>query len=279
MNNSDKHIAEFVLRHRYSNTSCPSPSPNRPRDRPSLPNHCHEGCGVIGPSEPVSCPAAPVAPAPLFPVAFHHFGLIDWGHDNATGPYTAANQAIMFRRQSGPLADRVDELGSVVTMPHEATLIYSESLLRQAVFGFWRRSVGVGFLVALLVALLSLGVLIAQGMASWIVAVVSAVLMLGVGFAIAVYIIHYRNSLRKFRQMAKPQATFLADESTFTITSDIATTTLQWSAVKELWQFSSVWLFLYSKGQFTTLPLACLSPETQAHIVQCVRTAGGKVDG
>jgi len=163
-------------------------------------------------------------------------------------------------------------------MSHEATLIYSEALLRQAVFAFWRRSVGVGFLAALLVAMLGLGVLVAQGMASWIVGTLAAVLVLGIAFATVVYVVHYRNSLRKFRQMDNPRATFRADESTFTIISDIGTTTLQWSAVKELWQFPSVWLFLYSKAQFTTLPLACLSPETQAYIVQCVRAAGGKVD-
>jgi hypothetical protein len=164
-------------------------------------------------------------------------------------------------------------------MSHEATLIYSEALLRQAVFAFWRRSVGVGFLAALLVAVLGLVVLIAQGMASWLVGTIAAVLVLGIGFAAAVYVVHYRNSLRKFRQMDKPQATFRADESSFTIVSDIGPSTLQWSAVKELWQFPSVWLLLYSKAQFTTLPLACLSPETQAYIVQRVRESGGKVDG
>jgi hypothetical protein len=164
-------------------------------------------------------------------------------------------------------------------MSHEATLIYSEALLRQAVFAFWRRSVGVGFLAALLVAVLGLVVLIAQGMASWLVGTIAAVLVLGIGFAAAVYVVHYRNSLRKFRQMDKPQATFRADESSFTIISDIGPSTLQWSAVKELWQFPSVWLLLYSKAQFTTLPLACLSPETQAYIVQRVRESGGKVDG
>jgi hypothetical protein len=79
--------------------------------------------------------------------------------------------------------------------------------------------------------------------------------------------------------MSQPRATFRADESSFTMSSDIGTTTLQWSAVKELWQFQSVWLLLYSKAQFTTLPLACLPLETQAHIVQCIRAAGGKVDG
>lgn len=164
-------------------------------------------------------------------------------------------------------------------MPHEATLIYSEALLRQAVFAFWWRSVGIGFFVALFIAAIGLVVLVALGQASWLIGVLATVLVAGIGFAIAVYVVHYRNSLRKFRQLDKPRSTFSADDSSFTLISDIGTTTLQWSAVKELWQFQSVWLFLYSKSQFTTLPVACLSPETQAYIVQCVRTAGGKVDG
>ena len=164
-------------------------------------------------------------------------------------------------------------------MPHEATLIYSESLLRQAVFGFWHRSVGIGFFVALVIAALGLVVLVALGQSSWIIGGLAAVLVVGVAFAIVIYVVHYRRSLQKFRQMDKPQATFRADESSFTMSSDIGTTTLQWSAVKELWQFPSVWLLLYSKSQFTTLPLACLPAETQAYIVQCVRAAGGKVDG
>jgi YcxB-like protein len=163
-------------------------------------------------------------------------------------------------------------------MSHEATLIYSEALLRQAVFAFWRRTVGVSFLIALVVAALGLGILVAQDVSSWLIAGLGSVLVLGVVFATAVYVVHYKKSLRKFRQMEKPQATFRADESSFTVSSDVGTTTLQWSAVKELWQFPSVWLLLYSKSQFTTLPIECLSPETQAYIVQCVRTAGGKVD-
>jgi hypothetical protein len=173
----------------------------------------------------------------------------------------------------------VSKLGSIATMPHEATLIYSTTLLRQAVFAFWRRSVGVGFFVALLIAALGLVVLMALGQASWLIGGLAVVLVLGIAFATVVYVVHYRNSLRKFRQMDNPQATFRAEESSFTMSSDIGTTTLQWSAVKELWQFPSVWLLLYSKSQFTTLPLACLPPETQAYIVQCIRAAGGKVDG
>jgi len=216
--------------------------------------------------------------ADRFIVAFNPIGLVNWGHDIITYPCAATNQAMVFRRQSEPLESPVVAFDSVAAMPHEATLIYSTVLLRQAVFAFWWRSVGVGFFVALFIAAIGLVVLVALGQASWIIGVLATVLVAGIGFAVAVYVVHYRNSLRKFRQMDTPRSTFRAEESSFTMSSDIGTTTLQWSTVKELWQFPSVWLLLYSKSQFTTLPVACLSPETQAYIVQCVRTAGGKVD-
>jgi hypothetical protein len=164
-------------------------------------------------------------------------------------------------------------------MSHEATLIYSEPLLRAAVLAFWRRSIGVSFVVVLTFLAVSFGVLVAQGEASWLIGALATVLVMGVAFPAALYFFHYRNSLRKFREMGNPHATFCAEDSTFTISSGIGTTTLQWSAVKELWQFSSVWLLLYSKAQFSTLPLACLSPEMQAFIAQHVRAAGGKVGG
>ena len=164
-------------------------------------------------------------------------------------------------------------------MSHETTLIYSESLLRQAVFAFWRRSVGLGFILMLVALPAILGVLVALDAASWLIATLAAVLVIAAAVAAALYVAHYRNSLRKFRKMDKPRATFRADESSFTMSSDAGTTTLQWSAVKELWQFPSVWLLLYSKTQFTTLPLACLPPETQAFVRERVREAGGKVAG
>ena len=162
-------------------------------------------------------------------------------------------------------------------MAHEATLIYSESLLREAVFGFWRRSIGMGFILMLVALTVVLGVLVALGAPVWIMVTLAVLLVLAAAVAVALYIGYYRNSLRKFRTMSTPRATFRADESSFTMTSDAGTTTLQWSAVKELWQFPSVWLLLYSKTQFSTLPLACLPPDVQAFVQERVREAGGKV--
>ncbi|MDR0251361.1 MAG: YcxB family protein [Burkholderiales bacterium] len=163
-------------------------------------------------------------------------------------------------------------------MLHETTLIYSEQILRQAVFGFLRRSLGIGFIVALVVVALSFGLLVVQGTNTWHVGVLGSILLIGIVSAVALYFTHYRASLRKFREIGS-QATFSVAESTFTITSAIGTTTLQWSVVKELWQFSGVWLLLYSKAQFNILPLHCLPHEMQALIVQRVQSAGGKIVG
>ncbi|HZC81526.1 MAG TPA: hypothetical protein VE222_07355, partial [Nitrospiraceae bacterium] len=84
-------------------------------------------------------------------------------------------------------------------MSHEATLIYSESLLREAVFGFWRRSIGTGFILMLVVLAVVLGVLVVLGAPLWIIVTLAVLLVLAAAVAVALYIGYYRNSLRKFR--------------------------------------------------------------------------------
>jgi hypothetical protein len=45
-------------------------------------------------------------------------------------------------------------------MRHETTLIFTDSLIREAVLAFWRRSVGLGFGVAVLAVAAGLGFLV-----------------------------------------------------------------------------------------------------------------------
>ena len=123
---------------------------------------------------------------------------------------------------------------TLAAMNYETTLTYSEPLLRHAVFAFWRRTVGVGFLAALLLTGVSLVSLLARGEVSWIVGVLGTVFVFGILFVVALYFIHYRNSLAKFRDMGSPNAKFSVNDSSFTVSSGTGTATLQWSVVKEL---------------------------------------------
>ena len=164
-------------------------------------------------------------------------------------------------------------------MPHQSTLAYTESIVREAVLAFWRRTVGVGLFVALGLLLCSLSFFVWRGDRSWVVGALGAFLVFGLGFALLVYFVHLRNALAKFRGMGTPTAMLSLDDASFTMSSGLGSTCLQWSAVTEVWRFPSFWLVLFSKAQFVTLPLASVTAEAQAFLLSRVSAAGGKVVG
>lgn len=162
-------------------------------------------------------------------------------------------------------------------MIHQTTLVYNERLLRQAVLKFWWRTVGVGFFIALGVVAGSFGLLLSRGYRSWLVGVLATVLLFGVAFVVLIYFVHYRSSIRKFKAMGSPEATLTASESSLSFSSGAGSSTFPWSAISEIWRFPDLWLVLFSKAQFTTLPLANMAPELRAFVLERVRASGGRV--
>ena len=160
---------------------------------------------------------------------------------------------------------------------HEATLLFTERLIREAVLSFWKRSVGPGFGVAVLVLAAVLGFLLWQGNSSWLVGALATVLLFAVLFATTLYVVHFHGAISRLRGMPSGRATLVAEESQFSVTSELGSSTLPWSSVQELWRFQSCWLLLFSKAQFITLPLACIPPEMQEFIAHRVEAAGGKI--
>lgn len=162
-------------------------------------------------------------------------------------------------------------------MALETILIYNESLIRGAVFAYWRRTVGALFVPVWLALTVWFVLLLVQRDLSWQTGVIGTVIGFGFLISASVYVVHYRNSLAKFRDLKESMATFHADDSSFTFESSIGKSTLHWAAVKEVWKFQDVWLLLFSKASFSTLPVANLSPELQRLIVGSVKAAGGKI--
>ena len=163
--------------------------------------------------------------------------------------------------------------------PYPATLHYSEALLRRAVAAFWRRMIGAWFAVAMAVLVAMLAALLVQGDRSWKTGALAVLVAIGAAVVVCLYVIPLHASLGKLREMKTPEATFGAGESSFTFSSELGESTMNWSAVTQLWRFRHFWLLSLSKAQFITLPLADLAPDMQAYVLQRVRAAGGKVDG
>jgi YcxB-like protein len=77
--------------------------------------------------------------------------------------------------------------------------------------------------------------------------------------------------------MGHPQATLTLSKGSFSLASGAGSATLSWSSVIAVRQFLEHWLLLLSKSQFSSLPVADLSPEIQAFIIERIHHAGGKV--
>ena len=162
-------------------------------------------------------------------------------------------------------------------MQQRTTLRYSEQLVARAVGLYWRKTMGVGFLVAVGLMILVLSWRLIDGDRSWLVGLVAAVVLLGVLMPVSVYVAHYRSSMGMFRRTTRPTAQLVTDQDAITISSDRGSSALKWELVKEVWRFETMWLMLFSKAQFVILPLADLPEPMQAFILERVEASGGKI--
>jgi hypothetical protein len=162
-------------------------------------------------------------------------------------------------------------------MPYQATLEYSESLLRSAAFAYWRRLLGSAYGLATAVVAVSLLALLQSGDRSWVVGALGSFLFMAVAFSVAVFVTYLRGSLSKFRRMGSGSASLVASEEHLSVSSKLGTTTVPWSAVAQVWRYSEFWLLVFAQRQVVTIPLAGLSLEARAFILARVQAAGGRV--
>jgi hypothetical protein len=162
-------------------------------------------------------------------------------------------------------------------MSHQVTLHYDQHLLRQAVLRFWWRVVGIRLVIAMVVMAAGLAWLVSHGDRSWFVGVIATVLALAVTVIVAIYFVHYRSAMRRFKNMGEPEGTLTVSETSLTISTGAGSSTIPWTAVTELWQFPAFWLMFFSKSQFVTLPLADFTPETKAFVLEHLQATGVRI--
>jgi hypothetical protein len=156
-------------------------------------------------------------------------------------------------------------------------LNYTEPLVRSALNRFWRRAVGWKYFVAVILLALITGSAIERGDRSWYVGVLGTVTVLAVLVSVAGYFAHYRRAMGAFRRLTSGAARFEPTETGFRLESALGYSELSWGAVTQIWRYPDMWLFVFSRNLFSTLPLAAIDAETQSRILSAVRAAGGRI--
>ena len=159
----------------------------------------------------------------------------------------------------------------------EAVLTFDEALLRRAAWYYWFRIRSKPSLIAAGVMVLWLAWIVWRGDDFWELAIVGAVAVLNLVVLVGVYLSLSQRLVRAFRKYGRQPVTFLADEAGVTFRSPLSSSTLAWSLASELRRYPDLWLLLFSRSFFFTLPTACLSPELQAFLVERMTAAGKPV--
>ncbi|PVZ84791.1 hypothetical protein C9426_21795 [Serratia sp. S1B] len=160
---------------------------------------------------------------------------------------------------------------------YTATLIYSESLLKKAVFSFWWRSNVPGYLMGALLGIITLG----QAILSWRISTWAMVLALLIIVSLVQYFVDYHNNhniFKKFRKLEDGTIQFTVTETNLSFISHRgAAATVPWDEITELWKFEHYWLIFFSRTQFSTLPLESIPADMQAFIIKCIVDSGIKI--
>jgi hypothetical protein len=159
-------------------------------------------------------------------------------------------------------------------MRHVATLSYTEQVIRRAVFLFWLHGIGWKVLLTMATLVVVLALEVASGNRSWVAGSIGSLLLVGTGLVMLIYVVHLRQSMDKFRKLAVPKATFVVEADSFSLTTDLGSSTMKWEAVYAIWKFDGLWLMLFSRSQFVTLPLVdipepmreCILSRTTRHV-------------
>jgi hypothetical protein len=157
------------------------------------------------------------------------------------------------------------------------TLKYSEQFIKNAIRSYWWKNIGPIFpSVSVLLAAFVLYRAF-DGERSWFIGVIGAIVVIGFVVMVSSYFVHLSRSLSRLRRMKIPEATLELNEESFKVASDVGSSEIQWSLVKQIWRFEHAWLLLFTGSEFMTLPTDGLSDEAKTFISGRAKANGAKI--
>lgn len=151
---------------------------------------------------------------------------------------------------------------------HTTTIRYDRALVRRALNRFFARTLGKPFFAVF--GLLCMYFVYALASGTWSQISTYIAIAMGVMSSVLglVYVLRLRASTGFFDKSDEPIVEFEFQEDVMVMTSSLGTSKLEWEVFEDVMKFSNIWLLIYARGGYITLPLEQLSSECQAFIDQ-----------
>ena len=153
-------------------------------------------------------------------------------------------------------------------MSHTAIIKYDRPLVRRALNRFMVRRLGTSFFIALLVIIVVFFFSYLTGSWNWLLTYIALAIATVLAFLSFVYYARLRAAEGFFDKANDPTVTFRFTTEGVRTESDLGSADLKWQVFDEILKFQDVWLLVYAKSGYMTLPLDQLTPECSQFIEQ-----------
>lgn len=156
------------------------------------------------------------------------------------------------------------------------TVRYTKDHCLAAAWRYWQRRLGFRYALELAIGC-GLLVLATQGPYRWI----EVALMIAVGaFALVgagVFFIHWYRARAGLALLDPPTSTWTLTEDAISQRSSLGESAIAWSGLLGVWRFDDLWILVWGKDVYSTIPLAQLPRDARQMIERRARETGAVV--
>jgi len=161
-------------------------------------------------------------------------------------------------------------------MNHRFTIQFTEEHIKYACRKFFLRYVGIGLPIVCMLMVIALAQRLSSGHRDILTGFLGAIVIIGVGFFVSAYVQRRSYLLSQFRKTANT-VSYELSEACFKAKSEMGSTELKWDTFTGIWVFPKVWLLMFDKAGYLTLPSDQISDEVKGFLQERISAVGGKI--
>ena len=162
-------------------------------------------------------------------------------------------------------------------MNHQFTIQFTEEHIKYACRKFFARYMGIGLPIVGVLMLAALLQRVHSGQVDLLSGFLLAVVVMGVGIFASAYLQRRNYAISQLKKMGNGLVSYELSDEFFKAKSNLGSTELKWEAFKAIWIFPAVWLLMFDKAGYLTLPVEQISNEVKDFLKQKIISVGGKI--
>jgi hypothetical protein len=156
------------------------------------------------------------------------------------------------------------------------TVRYTKEHCLAAAWRYWQKRLGYRYALELAIGT-GLLVLATQGPYRWIEVALMVVVGLFAIVGAGVFFVHWQRALLNLKALHPPESTWTLTEETIAQKSSLGESAIAWDSLLGLWRFDDLWILVWGKDVYSTIPTAQFPRPARELVERRVRETGGKV--